>query len=556
MRMAFNMFGAMLLLSATAPTYASDDPPTEFSKSVTGITGDWVADDWRRGRVNMHPSKFTWQSDLFLAVSPEEPVNGRTPMATLQAYFPGEEVDDNKIDMRSASEISPGIIAKKFRWESGFDDNLGFWGLVTTKAGSYVSFHSVCDFGQAEQYTGELCLRKMLTLLLSIQNGTLKIPEPPTPLNVPGWEGQYSADGTSILTNSNYNGLRVATIYASSPRNIPPNDLPLAIRQFAEAMVDDLHDQAKESPPSQAWVGTTSDPWIRRTFAEAFDGPSIHMAGSLKMQDGRTVLLAVRCPNAGWQTSCAYGIDQAKQHISSGLVEARRQRTIAATQVPMPTNGLKDAQILGIYTQGRNTMGAGGYMTGYEIDGHLYLRDGSVYKDFDAPPAYIDPVSSRQKNAARWGRWRQVGGNIAITWGDGDTDTVPVNADNLMVGGSTAMRLTGEYKHVSGGGIMGMSSSLSESSYTFRPDGTFDSARSSSFSVGTGMGETGNVAMGGSSGGGPRGHYAVNGYTMTLTYPDGRISRLSFAVYKQDIANPKRDLILLNGTVYFLNTAD
>ena len=64
---------------------------------------------------------------------------------------------------------------------------------------------------RAKGYPGEMCLKKVATLLASLQHGQLQVPEPPMPLNVPGWEGRYGTDGVSVLTSSSFNGLRVAS---------------------------------------------------------------------------------------------------------------------------------------------------------------------------------------------------------------------------------------------------------------------------------------------------------------------------------------------------------
>jgi hypothetical protein len=92
---------------------------------------------------------------------------------------------------------------------------------------------------------------------------------------------------------------------------------------------------------------------------------------------------------------------------------------------------------------------------------------------------------------------------------------------------------------------------LSDSSYTFFPDGTFESDRNSAFMAGPGMGGEGGTVTGGSSGTNGRGCYQINGYTMTLTYPDGRLSYLSVAVYAHEASKAEKDWVMLNGTNYF-----
>jgi hypothetical protein len=551
-----------LASSISTPALAADDPPTEFSKQVSAALDDWEAEDWREGILTLHPTMYTWQSDLYLNLMAEEPVAGRTPQQVLASHFDGDDLGDDsleptKLDLRLAKELAPSLLVVKYRWNYAFDDITGFWGVITTVNNSYIAFTARCEADDADrptEYRFEMCLRKMLTGVAMLQSGQLKVPEPSTPLNVAGWDGQYASDGTSIAVNSSWNGLRKATLYVTPPRTISADQLPVAIKQMSDNLIDDLNDQIAENPGTAQWVGTADNPWIRREYPEAFDGPSIHMAGSQRTADGKTVLIGVRCPNKGWLKTCAYGVEQAKLQVRSGALEARRQKIVAATLAPPPTNGLKDAQIAGIYTEGRNTMGAGGFMTGYEIDGPVLLKDGRAFSDFGRPPAYIEPVVEAQKNPGEWGRWARSGSTITVRWNDGETSTVPVTGDNLMTGGPKGMKLSGEYRHVSGGGnqaVGGGNSFLSESSYTFFPDGSFSSDRSNSFMTGPGAGAEGGTAMGGSTGGGTRGRYDVEGYTLKLTYPDGRISRLSFAAYVHEMGKLDRGLVMINGTVYF-----
>jgi hypothetical protein len=553
---------ALVALCLGVPAIASDDPPTEFSKQVTTALGDWEAEDWREGILTLHPNMYTWQSDVYLNLFAEEPVAGRTAQQVLASHFEGDDLGDDsleptKLDLRLAKEMAPGILAVKYRWSYAFDDILGFWGVIATPDNSFVPFSARCEADDPDtpnEYRFEACLRKMLTGVALLQSGQLKVPDPSSPLNVAGWDGQYASDGTSIAVNSSWNGLRKATLYVTPPRMISSEQLPNAIKQMSDNLIDDLNDQVGENPGSAAWVGTTDNPWIRREYPEAFDGPSIHMAGSERTADGKTVLIGVRCPNKSWLKTCSYGVEQAKLQVRSGALEARRQKIIAATQIPLPTNGLRDMQIAGIYTEGNNVMGAGGFMTGFEVDGPVLLKDGRAFSDFGKPPAYIDPAAEAPKAPGDWGRWTRAGSTINIRWNDGETSTVKVTGDNLMTGGSKGMKLNGEYRHVSGGGSIafgGGNSFLSESSYTFFPDGTFSSDRSSSFITGPGAGADGVTGMGGSSGGGTRGRYDVEGYTLKLTYPDGRISRLSFAAYVHEMGKIDRGSLMLNGTVYF-----
>jgi hypothetical protein len=563
------MMRALLLLGAllAAPLCAADDPPTEFSKQVMARTGDWVAEDWRDGALKLHPKQYTWQSDVHVTFYAEEPVAGRALADVARFYHQGYSLDDDTtdptlVDMAGAKEMAPGILAKSYRWSYAFDDNTSLFGVIATARNSYVPFQMNCEADDPDlpdAYRFDQCVRKGSTLLLMVQGGPavagqeLPLPEPPAPMIIPGWREQYLPDGTSVAVNSNFYGTRSATVRVSPPRTLDASQLPAAIKAMSDSLIED-NDQTDENPGTALWVGTTADPWIRREYPKAFDGPSIHMAGAERMPDGRIALIGVRCPNKGWQGSCAKGVESAKLQVRLGLIEGRRQRVIAATKVALPTDGLKDAQILGIYTEGRNTMGYGGYMTGYEVDGFVYLRDGTVLDDLDRVPALINVANSRASEPKRWGRWQRVGNKMVVSWADGDRDDIEIDGKNLMVGGTPATRLSGWYRNVSGGGntaFGGGVAYLNESSYTFFADGTFESDRSSGFTSGPGMGGDGVTVAGGSSGTNGRGRYEINGYTMKLTYPDGRLSYLSVAVYAHEANKAEKDFVMLNGTNYF-----
>lgn len=549
-----------------APAFAFDDPPTEFSKQVTVLTGDWEAEDWRSGSIKLHPKMYTWQSDIHLTIMSEEPVAGRTALAVVKGHFDGDSLGDDSTDptlirMADAKEIGPGILLKSYRWEHAFDDNTSFYGIITTSRNSYIPFFANCerqDPKYPDQYQFEPCVRTITKLLVILQGGpaaegkTLTMPPPPSPLSIAGWDGQYLKNGMSLATNGSRNGLRKVLLYASPPMDIPADKIAPALRQFSDSIIHD-DDDADENPGSIKVVGTNADPWLRREFPEAFEGPSIQMAGIEYTPDRKIVFVGIRCPNSGWLKTCAYGVEQARTQIKTGQLQARRSAYIAARQSPILPNGIKDAQVLGIY----GTAEFNG--NSFVINGNLYLKDGTVYNSISKVPAMIDAAASRRESPADWGRWRRAGNVIHITWGDGDTDTASASPDELFVGGTRATKLSGFYGTVSSGSTGMGGGWVSRESYTFFPDGTFENDRSSSFSVGGFVpGEVGptQIAAGGSSSGTGKARYEIDGYMISFFYPDGQIEREAFAMYSADVNNPKRKYILIGGTPFTLNNGD
>jgi hypothetical protein len=555
---------ALSIASIPIHVAKAEDPPTEFSKQVTAITGDWEAEDWRKGILVLHPKMYTWQSDQYLNLFAEEPVNGRSALEVARGHFDGDSLGDDTLDptlinMSGATELAPGILAVRYNWSYAFDDNVSFYGVVTTAANSYVPFHANCERDDPkfpEEYSFDKCARSLLTLLLFVKGGQetnnnrLVLPETQAPINIAGWDSSYLKDGTSLSTNGSSNGLRKVLLYVTPPRAIPPDKIAPALKQFSDGIIHD-DDDADENLGSIRVVGTHEDPWLRREFPEAFEGPSIQMAGTQFTADGKVSFIGIRCPNSGWLKTCAYGVEQAKAQIKSGQMEARRQRYIAARQTPIPANGIKNAQVLGVYGTGEFDGSS------FIIDGHLYLKDGSVYRSFDKAPALIDMAASRQSEASDWGKWRRSGNSMIITWGDGETETKSASADEFFVGGTSATRISGHYSTVSsGGGFTPGSGWVSRASYTFSADGTFQNDRSNSFSVGGYVpGEVAPVtlAAGGGSSSTGKARYEIDGHMISFFYPSGEIERESFAIYAKDVNNMKRKYVLIGGTPYTLD---
>jgi hypothetical protein len=542
---------------------AADDPPTPFSQAVQQLTGDWESEDWREGTLKLHPQKYTWQSDIHVTLYPEEPAAGRTALAVAKLYFEGYSLDDDtlrptRVSMADAREIGPGIVMTTEGWYY-IDNNVSFFGVVTTADGNFIPFHSNCEdvterFDPKYDYPFDECTRQISLILIALsgrQGARLTMPPAPAPFTMPGWREAYLPSGNSVATRSSLNGLRSATIMITPPRAIAQTSLPGEITAFSSTLIDD-DDRVQDHPGTAQWVGSAADPWVRRQFPEAFDGPSIIMAGSAALPDGRTSLIGVRCPNEHWLEACARGVEVAKQQAATGIMEQRRLAIVAASKPVLPANGLKTADVFGIYTKGRNTMGYGGFMTGFEVDGPLLLKDGTACTCFEGPLGGIVPGQSRAANPKDWGTWRKAGNAIVVTI-NGDTETYPIEPRNAMIGGTPKTRIEGEFQFVSGGGMIGSGSGwLNQSYVSFFPDGTFSNTRSSAFNVTAGnpVDPVGSV-VGGSQSGGNMGRYEIDGFNLKLTFPDGRIMWRGFAQYAHEAGTVRKSAVMIDGTVYF-----
>lgn len=559
--------GAFLVLAI--PSRADEPPDTPFSKEVKSLTGDWVVQDWRQNILKAHPDRYTWQSDRHVSLYPEEPAAGRSAEQVARAHFDSFSLDDDSVDptmvsMDGAEEMAPGILVKPYTWSFAFDENVSLFGVVTTMAGTYVPFRSNCqqdgeNFSTEYDYRFEECLRKSLTILTAIKGidgARLPMPPAPAPLTIPDWESQYLPTGVSVSLSASSNGLRRATVMVAPPRAITEARLRAEIESFSKGLIED-NDRADNDPGSAQWVGSASEVWIRRIFPEAFDGPSTIMAGAVRTPGGKVSLIGVRCPNDGWKVTCAHGVDLARQQAASGVIEQRRTAIVAASQKSLPANGLKASQVAGIYTTSRNTIGFGGLMTGFVVDGPLLLKDGSACSCFNGPLGGIVPSKSKAENPGDWGTWRKSGSTIVITWAE-STEEIEITGDNLMIGGDASTRIEGEFRLVSGGGVLGSNTGwLNQSFFSFGKDGTFSNESVTGFTVSVGNPVDPDATVsGGSAGGGALGRYEVDGYNLKLTYPDGRIEYRGFAQYAHEAKALRKDSVMIDGSVYFRDDGD
>jgi hypothetical protein len=534
--------------------------PTAFSKQVTALTGDWEAEEMKEGRIKLHPEKYTWQSDNYFTIAIEEPRMGRDPKQVyLNAH--GETITPNKKSFypREAKESSAGVWALFGDWTDTYGDaNLSIWGIIKTDADTLIRFEANCQPDKGDPGEFDACTKTAAKLMGLLRDRQLIMPEPRDPLVISGWKSSYATNGVSTLTSSNYNNTVTAIIQVSPPMMIPADKLQPVIAEFSKGLWDNLVTGAAKTPSSQSWVGTTTNPWIRATFPNSIqeDNASTIMAGSEKLADGRTVLIAVACPYIGWQETCAYGVERSQFWIKTGIMEKRAKKIVDAHNVPLPANGMKNSDVLGIYTESNyDAMSAT-----FSMDGNYYFKDGRAYKRTKYAPWQIDPIASKQEDPNDWGRWTRKGDKVQIVWGDGDTDDVSATSSNLLVGGPKNMRLSGYYGSIySSGNLITGSGFVQRSGYTFYPDGTFKSSTSSMFSVGGFVGEgaggasPSTLASGGGGSTSGRARYEIDGFGITFYYPDGRITRMGFAIYARDVDNPKRETIYIGGSAETLN---
>lgn len=435
---------ALLLLIATPAIGMEEQEP--LSSEIKKVTGDWVAEEWDDGEIKFHPDDFTWQSDIHLTVRAAEPALGRSAMDVARAHFDGFELDDDTLEptvvnMADAKDMGEGILMKSYGWAYAFDSNFSQFGVVQRKDGSFIPFHGNCLVDD-ERYSEDQCLRAMMTILFALRgvdNLNVAMPDPPAPISVPYWSATYNSSGTTILSNRNFHGTVTATVMVSPPVEIPEAMLNARIEAYTDNLVDDFDEQIDKDPGTRQWVGSKDDPWFRRDFPEAFSGPSTIMAGTEKTPDGKVVLIGVRCPNPGWQGSCARAVSMSRQQVASGQAEQRRTGIISQTWGGFPTGGLKNADVEMVYLKGEGSSATGFYTL--DFDAIMLMRDGTACKCFDRALGQIVPSESKAEDPDSWGRWAQKDGVITVIWPPMEMEVLDPSEVTKMAGGDAQTRI-------------------------------------------------------------------------------------------------------------------
>ena len=214
--------------------------------------------------------------------------------------------------------------------------------------------------------------------------------------------------------------------------------------------------------------------------------------------------------------------------------EARRFKWVTA-----PGKGVALGDIEALYNHVYNDYSGIGVTLEHDI--WLLLKDGQAYKDLPVSPADFDVAASRQHEPDKWYAWRRKGDGYEIQK-DGEWQELEGVARAPAKTGET---IEGSYTHYSSGGTY-YSSFASFDTINFKRDGTFsDSSRSTIHSNTAGLGDDGVIAHSGNFSTGAGGRYHIDGYTIELTYPNGKTERELFFFW-----NNERNSLNIGETTY------
>lgn len=235
--------------------------------------------------------------------------------------------------------------------------------------------------------------------------------------------------------------------------------------------------------------------------------------------------------------------------------KAATQKTAPDTEeryqwVTQPGKGVPDAQIEAVvqhYDEWLSVGWRGLLDHNVKDDVYLLLKNGRIHKGLRVPPDQLDVSRSRQNEPQTWGRWRPLAGKYEVSWSGEAWKPLPGQkvrpgkpqtrlhghygtgtSRSSALGGSYALwgvafSKNGRFKKDRRGGSsvsVGTGESATNVHTGYDDEGSFSSASGSNFAVGSNKKANPN--------GDHEGAYAINGYTLTLRYDNGRVARLPF----------------------------
>ncbi len=229
---------------------------------------------------------------------------------------------------------------------------------------------------------------------------------------------------------------------------------------------------------------------------------------------------------------------QADEQAAEIEAEKNRFKWVVA-----PGKGVQSAQIATVLLDSKFNNGSADETV------YLLLKDGSVYADLPVPPDELDVLKSKQKEPAKWGKWRKTPAGYTVSWENAPFQDLP---GSPVVPSPAQQKLNGRWGTGRFSGIIGMSASSSQWGVTFGKNGRFRkdsrSLNTSSFGFGDNAshfssGHNDDESFAGGFGanfaisssqklknpnGNREGDYSINGYVLTLRFDNGKVKRLPF----------------------------
>ena len=218
-----------------------------------------------------------------------------------------------------------------------------------------------------------------------------------------------------------------------------------------------------------------------------------------------------------------------------------------------PDAGISESAIEGVYHYWRWELMVNRGMVDTGSD-YVLFKNGEVWRSPGAAPKDIDPAKFKEARWADWGTWRRAAGGVVLTM-NGQAEVGLPFKESVVKGASTQLVRydpAGANQHVEGrwawsSGFNTPSVSANSSrSIALHADGRFEE---NGF---TGAFSTGSHSSGWAAGApapARSGRYRIDGYSLEVTYDDGRRSSALF-YWAGDGTNDRHSMLVVNGTKF------
>jgi hypothetical protein len=277
-------------------------------------------------------------------------------------------------------------------------------------------------------------------------------------------------------------------------------------------------------------------------------------------------------------TLCRYvGVAQRPSPAAEEAAQVEAERFKYVTE---PGQGLQLAEIEGIIHTSENVYTVTGLQ--FQEATYLLLKDGSIYKNLQVPPADLNAADSKKYEQESWGVWQRNEAGVTVQW-YGSNEWLDLGSSSLVLPAQANELLDMSYNNLTGSTIGGIGFGGVVSTYsktiTFMPDGRFDKSDYSTmgstvtggdFSMNTSYYSDEEGTVGGTSSSSTvgdvtsgisvstestnpnppatTGTYTLDGYTLELRFDDGRVERSFFYFWSGE-----KKHVVIGGVTYSAN---
>jgi hypothetical protein len=277
--------------------------------------------------------------------------------------------------------------------------------------------------------------------------------------------------------------------------------------------------------------------YCRRDFKEEI-GKTFVITGNIEKFNYGWVELTDGCP----RVPNTNGLKKSNLPDNLGL----ERKPLTAQEVKTkPGAGLSLSAIEGVYFKQtvQNRMdGFGNMYIERNEDTYLLLKDGSAYAyDWSFTPQDFNAAYSKREEPKNWERWQRKNGDYVVT--DSTGGRTDLHDFSRVLPMSKGSKLNHYYHYLTVNATSQVNRGIG-----FKADG--------SFTTDTSVPLAGGLVAGGSVYSTPpdssetKGRYEIDGYTLTFTTSDGRVSRMFLGIFEYE-KNPKNpEWIYFGGILY------